>query len=335
MKIVGYGICGPGEAKRYMRATLEEFKRLCDETIILCNNVGEAEKTLIKEYGFKFVDDNREWGVDQWKIKQDFVTNHVAALKPDFCVCLDMDEVFTKHLSRGWIESAPLDAYHVFIVDLWNDDDHYKPESCFWNVRLFRWNGETKFKEKPVHCGLAPEWTYYYHRFAPFILKHYGLMRPEDREKKIERYLKYDPNSKHMERKYYKMLADPTAKPFKESEISATIAKEVETYQQTKPRNKQPQMKPRYAYVKNPHGVVVDIPEKSLADTMRQPGFEFVGWAEDTQKEMEKLFEGVETKPSTETIMAQEEAHADTVPGNVHQTRAGQLKGKRAFHAKE
>ncbi len=293
MKIVGYGICGPGEATKYMRETMEEFSRLCDETIILCNNVTEEERSLIYQYGFKLVEDNREWGINQWKIKQDFLEKHVAKLKPDFCVCLDMDETLSPTCTREWIKQAPLDAYHVFVVDLWNDEQHYRPDSCFWNVRLFRWNGETKFRQKPVHCGLAPEWAYYYHRFAPFLLIHKGLMAKEDRMRKVKRYEQYDPNAKHLDRKYYTMLKSDNAVSFNEEDVRAKIEKEVSTYQQTKPKKMTEKKPERFAYVKNQHGVVLDVPEKHLAETLKRKGFEFVEWAEDATKEMEDLFEGV------------------------------------------
>jgi len=293
--IIGYGICGGGESKRYMRKTLEEFKRLCDNTILLGNNITKGERDLIKEFGFKLVEDNREWGLLQWKIKQDFIENHVSKLvvKGDMLVCLDMDEVFCSHLTKKWIETAPLDAYQVFIIDLWNDEEHYKVESCFWNVRMWRWNGETKFKQKPVHCGLAPEWAYHYHRFAPFTLKHYGLMKPEDRAKKVLRYEKYDPDAKHLDVKFYEMLKTNSAKDFDENKMCSIIEKEVETYKQTKPKIMAEKIKVKYAYIKNPAGFVLDIPEKHLAETLKKPGMTFVGWADDIEKEMEDLFEGV------------------------------------------
>ncbi len=124
--IIGYGICGGGEAQRYMKETLEEFKRLCDQVIILGNNIGQSERNLINGYGFKLVEDNREWGIQQWRIKQEFLEHHVSKItkEGDMLICLDMDEVFCSHLSKEWLESAPLDAYHVFVVDLWNDDKH-------------------------------------------------------------------------------------------------------------------------------------------------------------------------------------------------------------------
>lgn len=293
--IIGYGICGGGEANRYMKKTLDEFKRLCDTTIILGNNITDEERKMIKEYGFKLVEDNREWGRLQWKIKQDFIERHISKIAKDrdMLICLDMDEVFCSHITKEWIENAPLDAYHVYVVDIWNDEEHYKPESCFWNVRIWRWNNQTKFKEKPVHCGLAPEWTYFYHRFAPFLLKHYGLMKKADRVRKIARYNKYDPSAQHLDRKYYDMLSNDKAIEFDEDKLCKTVEKEVESYKQTAPRPKDIKPKERFAYVKNPHGVVVDIPERHVNETLKRKGFEFVGWADDISKEMEDLFEGV------------------------------------------
>jgi len=312
-KVIGYGICGPGEAARYMRDTLECFKRLCDEVIILCNNCDKAELDLIDEYGFKRVTDRREWGAHQWRIKQDFIERDIKQMASDgdVLVCLDMDEVLSSRLTKEWLLEAPLDAYHVFIVDLWNDPEHVKLESCFWNVRIWKWNGETKFKAKPVHCGLAPEWTYYYHRHAPFLLLHKGLMLKEDRQRKIKRYERYDPNAEHLGQVYYDMLKSDSARPFDEEAMADQIAKEVATYNQSKPKQtmaEQPKM--RYAYVRNPHGVIVDIPEKDLAGTLKQKvngkGFEFIEWADERQEEIEEMFK--EDEPEEENHIVEDTA---------------------------
>lgn len=293
-KVIGYGICGPGEAGRYMKETMDCFQRLCDEVIILCNNCDQAELNLIDSYGFKRVNDRREWGTHQWRIKQDFIERDIKQManEGDVLVCLDMDEVLSDRLTKEWLMEAPLDAYHVFIVDLWNDPQHFKLESCFWNVRIWKWNGETKFKAKPVHCGLAPEWAYHYHRHAPFLLLHKGLMAEEDRLRKIKRYEKYDPHAEHLDQKYYDMLKSNTARPFDEEALADQIAEEVATYNQTKPKHsmiKKP--KPRFAYVRNPHGETVDIPEKHLNQTLKRKGFEFIGWADENQEEIEEMFE--------------------------------------------
>lgn len=310
MKIIGYGICGPGEASRYMRETMEEFKRLCDKTIILVNARPEdavEEIRLINEFGFGWVGDTREWGKMQWKIKQDFIKQTISkgAQAGDIMIALDMDERFDKHLTREWLMKMEYDAPKIFVVDLWNDPEHYKPESCFWNTRIWRWNGDTEWIAKPVHCGLAPRWAVAYNRYAPFLLIHKGLMAKEDRARKIERYAKYDPHAQHLGKPYYAMLHSDTAEPFDEEALHATIAKEVATYKQTKPRNSTTMATPkgRYAYVQNPVGVVIDIPEKQLAETLKRGGFSFVGWADEAEKEMEEMFAedegGLPPPPST------------------------------------
>lgn len=286
---------------------MEEFKRLCDDVVILINNADQPEIDMVKEYGFKFVLDRREWGAHQWRIKQDFIERDIKQIvqEGDILVCLDMDETIPK-LTKEWLREAPLDAYHVFIADLWNDREHYKPESCFWNVRIWRWNGETKFKAKPVHCGLAPEWAYYYHRHAPFVLLHKGLMLREDRRRKIKRYERYDPNAKHLDRKYYDMLKSDTARPFDFEEISATIEKEVASYKQTKPRAPMAKKKERFMYVRNPHGDIVDIPEKHVEKTLKRPGFTKIGWADEENEDIEEMFEDTEVD-SPEEIAPMEE----------------------------
>lgn len=295
MKTVGYGICGPGEASRYMRETMDDFARLCDVVVILLNNAGKAELDLVKEYGFKYVIDDREWGKLQWKIKQDFLQREVSkyADDGDMVVCLDMDETLDRYLTKDWLMSAELDAYHVFIVDLWNDEKHYKPESCFWNVRIFRWNGNIDFTKKPVHCGLAPEWARSYNRYAPFILIHKGLMLKSDRKRKIERYEKYDPLQQHLGKVYYAMLKSDSAVALDEEKLHATISTEVATYKQSRPRGPSIYMnnKPneRFAYFRNAAGYTVDVPEKHVALTMKQPGMQFIGWADDAAKEIEEL----------------------------------------------
>lgn len=327
-KVIGYGLCGPGESKRYMRETLDCFKRLCDEVIILCNNCDQAELDLIDEYGFKRVSDRREWGTHQWRIKQDFIERDIKQMANvgDVLVCLDMDEVLSERCTKEWLMEAPLDAYHVFIVDLWNDPQHFKPESCFWNVRIWKWNGETKYKAKPVHCGLAPEWTYHYHRHAPFLLLHKGLMAEEDRLRKIKRYEKYDPNAEHLDQRYYDMLKSNTARPFNESEMADQIAEEVASYKQTKPREsmvKQP--KPRFAYVRTPQGTVVDIPEKHLAMTLKRKGFEFISYADEQQEEIEAMFEDDEPVPSGDAVTVTSENAPEMIADAVE--KAGEMTG--------
>ena len=245
MRIIGYGLCGPGESMRFMRQTLECFKNLCDDTIILCNNALPQDIELIQEYGFRVVHDNREWGKNQHIIKENFVRNHVAKLHPDVTICMDMDESLY-NVTRAEIEEQFTKGYawYVYIVNLWGLG--WKPDWSFWNVRMWSWslreelgdNGFFAFEKRPLHCGLAPKWTYSLNLHAPFLLMHRGLMLKDDRQRKIERYEKYDPKQEYRSPLYYQSLADDSYKLLNEEKLDEQIKKDVRNMKQ--PLEKKP-----------------------------------------------------------------------------------------------
>lgn len=175
--ILGYGVCGPNE--KYLKKTLDCFKLLCDRVIILGNNLDDTSKELITSYGFEIREDNREWGLNQHRIKEDFIVS-LEQKNPDWLICLDMDEVLD--ISRDKLEEYmdKVDSMYVYIVNLW--DKGWKRAWSFWNIRVWKWNGMTKFINRPLHCGLAPEWCYYYGSYVPIILYHYGLKDKSDRK---------------------------------------------------------------------------------------------------------------------------------------------------------
>lgn len=199
MKIVGIGVCGPGEAGRYMEKTLKEFQRLCDDALIVTCNATQAEKDLIKSYGFKQYEDNREWGLEQPLIKEELL-NRVGELTPNWLIFLDMDEVFCQEFTREEAEKLTETAelgWYFMIVNLYNDEEHFAHDvgiQRFWNVRMYKYTPEYgfQFQRTNVHCGPCPRinWQYAWH--APFYVLHYGLMKPEDRLAKADRYVRYD-----------------------------------------------------------------------------------------------------------------------------------------------
>jgi len=214
MRIIGIGVVGPGEADRYMRATLEEFKRLCDDVILATCNATQKEKDLIDEYGFHHYEDNREWGKEQPNIKTDLLTKAVE-LGPDWVIALDMDEVFAPEFTREEalrLAGGDEIAWYFLVVNLYNDRDHFAHDvgiQRFWNIRFFKFLPEygLQYQRKNLHCGLAPPIMYKYGWHAPYYLEHYGLMKKEDRDRRVERYAKYDPKAQFKGRVYYDDLA--------------------------------------------------------------------------------------------------------------------------------
>ena len=287
--LIGYGLTTKGEADRYMEATLKEFDRLCDHTVILGNNAGKKERELVEKYGFDWVEDNREWGKEQWKIKQDFVKDHVAPLNPSATVCLDMDEVFHPSVDREsidlWMKKGQ--AWHVFIVNLW--DNGYRLDVSFWNVRIWGWKWREKlgdsffnWEKKPVHCGLAPKWAYALNLHAPFTLFHYGLKEKADRERKIARYEQYDPNRAYITSStFYDTLKKPASHNFDGDTLAREVEKEVSGMRQ--PLNKQLIMEKKrkeYLVKRLADGEIIGVKENVLDNVLKQQykgmGFELI-----------------------------------------------------------
>lgn len=277
MHSVGYGICAGGEADRYLKGTLDCFKKLCDDTIILGNNITDKERTLINNYGFTLIEDNREWGKNQNKIKEDFLKNHVAKLNPDFTVCLDMDEVLV--VSRETLEeyAEKGQAWYVYIVNLWNEG--YRSDWSFWNVRFWGWHWKDKlgdsffeFENRPLHCGLAPKWAYHLQLHAPFMLLHYGLKDKTDRMKKVARYEKYDPKQIYRHPSYYNALKLDDAEPFNQAEIQHKLDEHIESLHQ--PLNKElPIKKPAKKQVmvqREADGFIFTVDENILPTQLKQ-----------------------------------------------------------------
>jgi hypothetical protein len=210
-RIIGFMVCGPNE--KYLERSLGEFKRLCDDALICCNNTDEKTEELIKRYGYTFYRDDREWGKSQPDIKTQLLTK-AGDLNPDWIIALDADEIFAPAFTRE--EALKLTktgeiAYHFLIVNLYNDEQHFTHSTGiqrFWNIRFYKYLPEygLQFQRKALHCGLAPPIMYQYGWHAPFYVLHYGLMLKEDRQKKAERYRKYDSNKRYKAGTYYDEL---------------------------------------------------------------------------------------------------------------------------------
>lgn len=208
MKIIGQLVCGPGEAGRYLKETLEDLNRICDDVVVCLCNATNEERKMVSWYDFRFYEDNREWGKFQYLIKTDLL-RRIQQLSPDYVLALDADETIPT-LDRDTIEELARTrrSMQLFVVNLWNDEEHYAKELCFFNVRLYNTLAfpQTGFMRKPVHCGNAPPAFYGIppkESYIPHILLHKGLMRPEDRAKRVERYQKYDPHAVHKSAEYY------------------------------------------------------------------------------------------------------------------------------------
>lgn len=230
MKIVGQLVCGAGEADRYLKETLEEFKRLCDDVIVCLCNAGEKEKKLIRSYDFRSYEDNRTWGKFQPYIKTELLKK-ISKLGAEYILVLDADETVPTIRSKSELGQLGngREACQFYVANLWNDPGHYSRTLSFWNIRYYACLPERgqQFLKKPVHCGNAPPYFYTLparQTYVPHILLHKGLMKPEDRERKAMRYNTFDPNAEFKGREYYDALvSDGIGSEYNQAEVLKKI----------------------------------------------------------------------------------------------------------------
>jgi hypothetical protein len=241
MRIIGIAVVGANE--KYLEKMLGEFQRLCDDAIIATNNADNETIELIETYGFSHYEDNREWGKTQPLIKTDLLKK-AGELNPDWIIALDADEVFAPEFTREEAERlANLNeiAYYFMIVNLYNDEEHFAHSTGiqrFWNVRFYKYMPEfgLQFQKKALHCGLGPPITYMYGWHAPYYVAHYGLMLKEDRIRKYNRYMQYDPNRKYKSNNYYdELIKDLPPRPFDREGLLRKLRETPETQFREKP----------------------------------------------------------------------------------------------------
>lgn len=260
-RIVGTGICGPAEAGRYLKATLEDLGRLCDDVVILGNNTGKKEAELIKSFGFSFVEDDREWGLDQPKIKEDFIRSFIAPLEPDWVLMLDMDETFDPSFTRQELDALVSGVHDVcwrfWCVELWDKEEQHRSDFLFEVTRLWKFfPNKLAWNPQPLHCGNAPEWNNSWASSAGIPLYHWGLMEKAERDRRVARYRKYDPTARWLDPLWYMALEakNPPLEP-----VSALRLPE--TRFRSKPvrgSEIEPMSSKRWSF-RNPHGVIVSI----------------------------------------------------------------------------
>lgn len=231
MKIIGQLVCGPNEANKYLIETLDEFKRLCDDVIVCLCNAGIKEEALLRKYQFRYYKDDREWGRYQPDIKTDLL-KRIVQLEPDWILVLDADETVPT-VDRKILEglSRRSESCQFYVVNLWNDLQHYRRDLCFYNVRFYknRSGMETQFLRRRLHCGNAPPYFYSLpskETYVPHLLVHKGLMEKENRVQKVERYQTYDPKAECKGQEYYDALSQDwaTGTEYVEAEVVNKIS---------------------------------------------------------------------------------------------------------------
>lgn len=275
MRIIAYLIVGPGEADHYLEPVLKQL-HWTDGIAVCLNNADEKTSEMVHRYATFVHEDNREWGLEQWRIKQEFLKEVGNTLKPDWVWCLDADEIFDPRFDRQMAETMASGhdvGWYFFCLQLWNDGKKVRLDLSFPNIRFYKFLPELglSFHPTALHCGLAPKYAYNFGSQSGLYFKHYGLMTLESRIRKIARYDRYDPKAKFKGKSWYDALRNEKARSVPIEEAVARIPEFI--YKKKPLKAIMKQQKTIYMF-RNFHGKPVPAVGEMQRDQFRKIGYQ-------------------------------------------------------------
>ncbi len=215
MRIAAFLIVGPGEAGRMLEPVLQQL-HWADDVCVCLNNADPATREMVYKYADLIREDDREWGREQWRIKQDFLSTVIEQVAPDWIWCMDADEIFDPRFDRAMAEKMASGydvAWYFWCLQLWNGPDRVRMDLSFPNIRFYRVVPELglHFLAQALHCGLAPKYAYQAGSQSGLWFQHYGLMKADDRARKVARYDRYDPGARYKGKPWYDALRNEKA----------------------------------------------------------------------------------------------------------------------------
>jgi glycosyltransferase involved in cell wall biosynthesis len=210
------------ESGRWLETVLQQMKTVCDKIIVLDDCSTDNTPEICRQYAEVFYSDRSYWGINelrQRKFLWELATHE--AKDGDFILCLDADETIANidklpKLIELIDNDKRIDGISFNLYDMW-DSENYRSDSL-WNAHERYWvmcvkydpKREYSWRETALHCGRFPTDACISHYCEPSMkIQHWGWSRPEDRQKKYERYMKADPGGKDGNLQQYLSILDP------------------------------------------------------------------------------------------------------------------------------
>ncbi|MFV9510025.1 glycosyltransferase [Tepidibacillus sp. LV47] len=205
------GMLVKNEANRYLKRVIENISSYADELVVLDDKSIDDTVDVIRKTStiptYITSIDNGNFYENEIELRKRLY-QLVLSRNPDWFMIVDADEIFDQ-ASREKFEKLmnqnEVDVWGFKLYDMW-DETHYRSDE-YWraheystlmlvrNIRGF----QPEWRETPIHCGRLPSnlWSLRTKSTELMKIKHYGWADPEDRKKKYERYMKYDPKGEY------------------------------------------------------------------------------------------------------------------------------------------
>jgi glycosyltransferase involved in cell wall biosynthesis len=190
---------------RWIRESIERTLQIADTVLVLDDGsedgtpevaAATAEPVMVYE---KSKVSNLNWGFDEAKDRE-FLIKKAAHYNAQWVLAIDGDEVLTPSAiaeMKRILEAGRRGAYFFRVAYLWNQPSLERVDGVYGSVQapaLYAVHskdpGQLSFKRTEhggnFHCGRMPASYFFPSYYAPreALIKHYGYMLPEDRERK-------------------------------------------------------------------------------------------------------------------------------------------------------
>lgn len=208
-RFIGSCIVG-NENGKYLIECVSDYidRKLVDYVDIVCDNSNEETMQEIEELKKKYSNikvhyhDFQLFGYAENKLRERAI-DYALSQNPYAIIPFDADEKWEEELTREKAEKLLKkgESWDLLVAHYWDSREKIRIDGIWGmqkNVRLFKVNPKVKqtFYNKNLHCGSAPIYAYNKRQTCAYVFKHYGHMRKEDREKKVQRQKKFDPHMK-------------------------------------------------------------------------------------------------------------------------------------------
>ena len=202
---------------RWIADSLAETSRIADHIVILDDGSTDQTPELCSQFPkVRYYRQIRPLS-DQVRDKNKLL-KYTLALKPDWVLALDGDEVFEKRAAQEIMKEInslnPLQPeYSIFRIRLlyfWNDEQHYRDEDSkwghFWKDALWTTTGQDLNNIHFVpsgfagnhHCGRIPKGITGNKKKIDAWAKHYGYVYYWQRKQKADFYLRTEKNPSYL-----------------------------------------------------------------------------------------------------------------------------------------
>ena len=212
-KLAGANVLGimrvRNESER-IRQSIASQLPICDKILVLDDHSTDSTRDILRGFGERVaVHESTFEGVNEGRDKE-FLLAAAIAVNPEWVLFIDGDEVLealAPVILKPEMASKQACAYSLHVIYFWDHDDKYRVDGVYANLHrasLFRLRGQPHDKlhflkgrgEANLHNGgNCPQGLVGDHHVSGCRIKHYGYMRPEERQRKYELYNRIDPNN--------------------------------------------------------------------------------------------------------------------------------------------